>query len=427
MLRLIKKHVTACGKTSEKDFRCKAKDPKGDKPQCPFYFIGPDPRHPQKRIKKHAGTTNEQTALAVMHDFERALYLEPPTLDVPKTPAGKPILEALDHYAATKGHRSDDRRRKIRLLIRRMAEFLAVEFGKTLVTEVAKLDLERFMQTWQGAYLTLKRDREVLKGFWKYCYESEFTERNVAVALPTVGDDRLTKQKRIPTFTPEEIIAIFDAVERCESIFGREGRNVASQVKAFVYVQRYTGLAIGDVAKLRKDEIDGTTIMLNRKKTGERVWTSVEPFVIQALNEAAADSAEYFFWSGNGKLHTRTSKWGVRLQKLFVFAGVRVVEEEKTRRSGGVLKERPEMVKVSKATPHMFRHTFVRDHYLKGTPIEDIADLLGDDVATVREYYSTFDELRKQRLIARTKSVFADDPVTRRLAGITAFPIESAS
>ncbi|MCX6602099.1 MAG: hypothetical protein NTV52_00695, partial [Acidobacteria bacterium] len=81
------------------------------------------------------------------------------------------------------------------------------------------------------------------------------------------------------------------------------------------------------------------------------------------------------------------------------------------------LKDHAEVVKVSKATPHMFRHTFVRDHYLKGTPIEDIADLLGDDVATVREYYSTFDELRKQRLIARTKTVFADDPITLRLAG----------
>ncbi|MCX6608737.1 MAG: hypothetical protein NTV52_34800, partial [Acidobacteria bacterium] len=336
MLRLIKKHVSACAKSSEKDFRCKAKDGTAGKPQCPFYAIGQHPLNRTVRVKHHTGTSNEASAIAAMHEFERTL-VEPDAPAGSALPPGKSILEALDDYIATKKHRSDDRRRKIRLLISRMAEFLSVEFSKTILGEVTKLELEKFTQTWDGAYLTLKRDREALKGFWKYCFDSEYTSRNVAVALPLIGDDRQLKERRVPTFTGEEIAAIFDAVERCEGIFGREGRNVAAQVKAFVYVQRYTGLAIGDVAKLRKDEIDGNTIQLNRKKTGEPVWTAVEPFVIRALGEAVPDSSEYFFWSGEGKLHTRTSKWGMRLQKLFAFAGVRVEEVEKVLRSGGVL------------------------------------------------------------------------------------------
>jgi len=67
-------------------------------------------------------------------------------------------------------------------------------------------------------------------------------------------------------------------------------------------------------------------------------------------------------------------------------------------------------------TPHWWRHTFVRDLYLKDTPVEDIADLIGDDVETVREYYSSFDELRKKKLEDRMKALWADDPLTKELA-----------
>lgn len=407
MLRLIKKHLAACEKTSEKDFKCKPKSNGAVKPNCPFYIVGPDPRNPATRIKKHAGTSNEKTACAVLHDFERELYLEPD-----KKPP-KSLGEAIADFIATKKHRSEDRRRKCQRILGRMAAFLDAPH----VTQVTKVDLERFMQTWHGAYLTLKRDRELLKGFWKYVYDSDHTPKNIAVNLPTIGDDRQEKERRIPTFTPAEIEVIITALDRCEVIFEREGEQVARQVKAFTFVQRYTGLSIGDTAKLRRSEVIGETILLNRKKTGEPVATAVPAFVVAALKDMKPDSPEYYFWSGNGKLHTRTSKWGARLQKLFVFAGVRVVEVEKTKRSGGKLKDAPERVLVSKATPHIWRHTLVRDLYLKDTPVEDIADLLGDDVDTVREYYSSFDELRKKKLVGKLRKVWEDDPLTQRLAG----------
>ena len=70
----------------------------------------------------------------------------------------------------------------------------------------------------------------------------------------------------------------------------------------------------------------------------------VPSFVIAALFSFVPDSPEYFFWSGKGKLHTRTSKWGERLQRLHVYAGVRVSEVEKVRRSGGKLKDTAETV-----------------------------------------------------------------------------------
>jgi hypothetical protein len=75
------------------------------------------------------------------------LNLERHKIDPPK---GKPILEALGDYCATKKHRSDDRRGKIRLLITRMAEYLGKEFGRKMLADATKLELEKFTQTWRG-------------------------------------------------------------------------------------------------------------------------------------------------------------------------------------------------------------------------------------------------------------------------------------
>jgi hypothetical protein len=90
-----------------------------------------------------------------------------------------------------------------------------------------------------------------------------------------------------------------------------------------------------------KADVDGCRIRTYRKKTGEEVFAKVPPFVIEPLDTAPHDSEEFYFWTGQGKLHTRTSKWGNRLQRLFVVANVRMVETEKRKRSGGKLKAEP--------------------------------------------------------------------------------------
>jgi hypothetical protein len=81
-------------------------------------------------------------------------------------------------------------------------------------------------------------------------------------------------------------------------------------------------MAIGEVAKLRLVELNGTTLLVNWKKTGEPMFTVLPEFVVSALQAFAPESPDYYFWSGRGKVHTRTSKWGAGLQKLYVFTNV---------------------------------------------------------------------------------------------------------
>lgn len=421
MLRLIRKHLAACKKTSEKDWKCV---PKKDRTRvaCPFYVVGPDPRdRSAPTIKKHTNTSDERIAKDFLLRFELSLY-ENPKPEPPKEPPPKSLDEAVKHYLDTKTRKSKPRQQKLGLQMRRMVAYLKGTFNRQTVRDVEKPDLEKFMNSWEGKDSTLRTTRENMKGFWLYCYESEFTSRNIAKKLPTIGDLRAAKVRKIPTFTRAEVEAIIVTARTAVKdgvLYQREGENVARQVLAFTLVEKYTGMAIGDVAKLRLDELNGNTLLVNRKKTGEPVFTALPDFAVAALRSFRPDSTEYFFWSGEGELHTRTSKWGTRLQKLYASAGVRVKEVEKRKRSGGKLKGNTEKITVSEASPHWWRHTFVRDCYLRRphpVPLETIADLIGDDVDTVRKYYSSFDELRQEQLKEEMKLMWTNDPLTQRLA-----------
>jgi hypothetical protein len=89
MLRLTRKHLAACKKTSEKDWKCVPKIEK-TRVACPFLVVGPDPRDPTaSRIKKHTKTSDERIAKDFLPRFELSLYenlkTEPPKESPPKS------------------------------------------------------------------------------------------------------------------------------------------------------------------------------------------------------------------------------------------------------------------------------------------------------------------------------------------------------
>jgi integrase len=92
----------------------------------------------------------------------------------------------------------------------------------------------------------------------------------------------------------------------------------------------------------------GIKFLTHRLKNGSEVWTVVPEWVIEKLWQVPHDSEQFFFWSGNSKLHTRASKWFSRLRKLLNLA------------------------ELLHRTPHNFRHHFAVEHLLNGTPIEDV-------------------------------------------------------
>jgi integrase len=215
---------------------------------------------------------------------------------------------------------------------------------------------------------------------------------------------------------------IFEAIPKLHDEYGRCGGAIEQQTKAFVYVMRWTGMSIGDTTTLEKESVKGWKILTARTKTNENVYGAVPQFVLDALNAAPHDSQRYFFWRGDGTAHSRTNKWGERLQRLFVLAGVQVSEVYKYKYVGGKRTNTKYLVKISDAKPHMFRHTMARDLIMRGCPLAELAKLLGNSLKTIEKFYGAWEEERQAALDKRLIDWWADDPITIMLNGTTTPP-----
>ena len=178
---------------------------------------------------------------------QRALEMEAGTkVDVQNVT----VEAAIKSCREFKDKRSPDAKRKIKLLTDRLQAFL----DKRSILHIADVklpDLSAFRETQAGASTTRRRDQEILKSFFWYCHHADFLAKNPVIHLDPVS---VTRPKTEP-FTHEQQVAIFNALAKFPDEYGRHGTPIAAQTKAFVLrspihvVLRYTGMAIGDVAK----------------------------------------------------------------------------------------------------------------------------------------------------------------------------------
>ncbi len=277
--------------------------------------------------------------------------------------------------------------------------------------------LTEYVSTWTGKAGTQKRHQENLRGFFRLCLQAKWITDNPAADLESIQDTR----PQTDVFTHAELKAVLDALPRFPDEYGRCGGPIGLQTRAFVLVMRYTGLSIGDVAGLPKAHVTGTQVMTNRDKTGKEVYVRVSQLVIQALNDAPHDSEAYFFWTGNGKIHTRTSKWGERLQRLFVLAEVRLVEAEWTKKSTRS-KKAQELARTGKrimsdADPRWFRHTLARDLLENEIcTMTELAEILGNTEEVCRLHYSKWDNRRQARIDEKLSKFWDVDPLHASLS-----------
>ena len=370
MLRIYRRHEKRCSLRSKANPNCPGKL------KCPVWITG---TLQDGTVIKPKSLNTRNWSVAAQRSIEMEAGVKPVA---PKVT----LADAIASYRAFKQKRSDDTKRKIKLLTERLQKFLEKRqiFN---VADVKLSDLAAFRETWTGADTTRRRDQEIVKSFFWYCDHSDFLTKNPVSFLDPIS---VTRAKTEP-FTHEQQIAIFNALAEFPDEYGRHGSPIAAQTKAFVFVLRYTGMAIGDVAKLDKAAVHGCRIRTHRKKTGEDVFAKVPQFVIDALNDAPHDSENYFFWSGEGLIHTRTSKWGNRIRKLFKLA------------------------KVDGCTPYMFRHTLARDFLEEGGSMAELAELLGNSTRVCERYYSKWDKRRQDRLERNLDKLRENDPITKML------------
>ena len=239
--------------------------------------------------------------------------------------------------------------------------------------------LTRFCGTWEELYnssSTRVRVRERLRNFLRYCYQAEWLTR--VIELPKMRD---TAPPTMP-LTEAEYTKLLDAVYATVAEPSRR-----AQVHALLQLMRWSGLAIGDALRLRRDEIqhDGAAgmyrIVTARQKTGTDVTVPIPPDVAQEILAVANGNPVYVFWSGNGKRDTISKKWAnVYITPVFDAAGIE--------RNGNMVS-------------HRLRDTFAVDLLQKGVPLEEVSKLLGhESIKTTEKSYAKWVKGRQDRLDA---------------------------
>jgi len=259
------------------------------------------------------------------------------------------------------------------------------------ITEIKFPDLTDFCSTWTGATRTKIRDLGIVTAFLKYCNRCDFTPKNMGEGLFKAMSWPNDIGQRQP-FTAAELEALWAVLPNLPDEYGRLGQPIAKQTEAFVLLMRYTGMDVSTTMSLPKAHVRDNTILTYRMKNGAEVWTVVPEWVVDKLHAAPHDSETYFFWSGSGSQHTRASKWFSRLRKLL------------------------DLAKLPHRTPHNFRHHFAVEHLLRGTPIEDVARLLGHaNIATTMKSYAAWIKDRQTRLEGHQQKVWSSDPLHQRM------------
>ncbi len=223
----------------------------------------------------------------------------------------------------------------------------------------------QFRESWTDGALTVVKKLERLRALFRFAQESGWIVENPATKLK----NPVVRQHPTMPFSKAEMAEILDACG--------DYRGDREKMRAFVLLMRYSGLRVGDAARLARDRIADAKLFLYTAKTGTPVWVPLPPVVVAALASFRPANDTHFFWSGASGSDTVAKLWMRKLQWLF------------------------ERTKIPDAHSHRFRDTFAVEMLLSGVPIERVSVLLGHSSIKVTEkHYSPWVRARQEQLEA---------------------------
>ncbi|MEQ1759309.1 MAG: site-specific integrase [Vicinamibacterales bacterium] len=361
MLRLYRRHRTACPHTSETYRRC----------SCPIYVEG---SLGGEYVRKAMDQSSWEAASDLVRSWTASGQVGVVRAEIPS------IKDAVQKYC------DDAQARQLQpasiskhknLLEKRLLPWCE---GKGF-RHLKQLDvdaLRQFRITWPDGPLSASKNLERLRAFLGFCLQSSWLEKNHAKALkpPRVPD----QSSKVKVFTDAQLAKILKACDEYpeRNSFGHDNR---TRVKALVLTLRYSGMRIGDCVGLQKSHLKSDKLFLNTQKSGSKIFVPLPTDAVTALDAIGGDGP-HFFWTGNGLRKSAVADWQRALRKLFTLAGVT-------------------------GNPHMFRHTFATDLLSKGIPIEDVSVLLGHKSIRITEaYYSHWVRARRERLEERVRELW---------------------
>ncbi len=198
-------------------------------------------------------------------------------------------------------------------------QLFARQIGVRELRSLQSDDASLFVESWKIAPNTAAKRLERLKTFFRYSEQRGWISAN-----PTrfIRPPKVKLRQTLP-FSDEEMRRILETCEGYRDEYGRISWN-ARQVRAFVLLMRYSGLRIGDAARLAQDRIDSTgRLFLYTSKAGTPVSIVLPEPVTRALQEFPHANEHYFFWSGSSDPDGAARTWMNRLSRIFRTAGIK--------------------------------------------------------------------------------------------------------
>ena len=292
--------------------------------------------------------------------------------------------DSVTAFRERNGRKADDEQeqvRKYRDVLSPLKTFCH-QNGLVLLKQITADHLDEFRSTWKGRPIYKdgkivdhkpktqggkQRYQQNLTIFFNHAVDREWISKNPASKLTKI----VVPETVINPFTPKEWSDIFDQIE---PTFPK----IHTMVRAFVLILKESALRIGDVVKLRPEDISPNgEIEIDTQKTNEYVWVPLPSEVIDALKSLEPKSRNFYFWTGNGQLETAKKDWSRVMLTLFRASGV---EGGAARRS------------------HNFRKTLAVKVAEKGG-LDAAMNLLGHkSIKTTERAYSKFTEGRKNQV-----------------------------
>lgn len=282
------------------------------------------------------------------------------------------IRQAVKLYIENKAQKNVSKNYREKL-DRELYDFADWCLRKPILTmkELRLFHLEEYRKTWTQNSTTRYKRQERLSGFFKYCARHEWIRRNISGDLDRINIDAAP----VIPFTKDEYARILAACDTYNPDgIDRDYRRQRARV--MVKLLRWSGLRLGDAARLERFRLDSEDrILLRMEKTREPVFAPIPPDVAEELRALKNSNDRYFFWSGKTNKNTPVVRWWETLKAVFRVAG------------------------IPDAHPHQFRHTFAVELLLSGVDIKTVSMLLGHRrVATTEKHYSAWVKERQDRL-----------------------------